>query len=450
VVLNAILGLLAALSLVLLLWQWIVAMRFPLHHRDAPRSDATPLPATPGVTLLKPLKGADEFTEECLASWFNQKYGGPIQILLAVADAADPACEIVRRLIERFPALDAQLVICGPLLGTNAKVSKLVQLGERAKHDLLVISDADVRVPPDLLAKILPPLYSALGQSKDSKASASSPPEEEREGRPTSASSSGGKGEEANIAERPIAPTLSRLNGPTPSGAGLVNCFYSLANPCTPAMRWEAIAINADFWSQVLQAQSLKPLDFALGAVMATTRRHLREIGGFRAIVNCLADDYQLGNRIARAGHRILLATVPVECFSGPMGWAAVWRHQMRWARTIRVSQPVPYFFSILSNPTLWPLVWAVVVRTPLSASFLAVALLLRIVTALVLEGRLTRKSGHYIYGWLVPVKDLLQATIWAGAFMGNTIEWRGQKMRLLKNGELEGKAKGGCCQNQA
>src|ERR1035437_635368 len=115
-------------------------------------------------------------------------------------------------------------------------------------------------------------------------------------------------------------------------------------------MQWEAIAINADFWSQVLQSRSLKPLDFALGAVMATRRRQLEEIGGFAPLVDCLADDYQLGNRIARRGHPIALSPVVVECWSAPMGWAAVWKHQLRWARTIRVCQPAPYFFSLLSN----------------------------------------------------------------------------------------------------
>ena len=204
--------------------------------------------------------------------------------------------------MQKFPGSDAQLVVCGPLLGTNAKVSQLMEVECLAKHDLLIISDADVRVPPDLLANIIAPLQ----QPK----------------------------------------------------VGLVNCFYRLANPTTLAMQWEAIAVNADFWSQVLQSQSLKPIDFALGAVMALPRKQLAEIGGFKALVDCLADDYQLGNRIARRGYRIALSPVVVECWSAPMDWLAVWKHQLRWARTIRVCQPVPYFFSILSNATLWPLLW--------------------------------------------------------------------------------------------
>jgi ceramide glucosyltransferase len=213
-------------------------------------------------------------------------------------------------------------------------------------------------------------------------------------------------------------------------------------------MQWEAIAINADFWSQVLQSRSLKPLDFALGAVMATRRQQLVEIGGFAPLVDCLADDYQLGNRIARRGHPIALSPIVVECWSEPMGWAAVWKHQLRWVRTIRVCQPAPYFASLLSNATLWPLLWLIV--RP-GAAALACALfccLVRILTALDLQQRLNQNhrppapqrssQARWRYAWLIPVKDLLQAVLWLLAFLGNRIEWRGQRMRLRPDGTLE------------
>src|ERR1035437_4140212 len=202
-------------------------------------------------------------------------------------------------------------------------------------------------------------------------------------------------------------------------------------------MQWEAIAINADFWSQVLQSRSLKPLDFALGAVMATRRRQLEEIGGFAPLVDCLADDYQLGNRIARRGYSIAISPVVVECWSAPMGWAAVWKHQLRWARTIRVCQPAPYFFSILSNATFWPLLWLIVRPAPQVLACALVCFLVRVLTALNLQHRLTGTPSTYTWGWLVPIKDLLQAAIWLLAFMGNRIEWRGQRMRLRRDGTL-------------
>jgi ceramide glucosyltransferase len=218
---------------------------------------------------------------------------------------------------------------------------------------------------------------------------------------------------------------------------GLVCCFYRLANPTTLAMQWEAIATNADFWSQVLQSRSLKPIDFALGAVMATRRRRLEEIGGFAGLVDCLADDYQLGNRIARRGYSIAISPVVAECWSAPMGWAAVWKHQLRWARTIRVCQPVPYFFSFLSNASFWPLLWLIVRPAAPVVACAFVCLLFRVLTALNLQQRLTRNRPPYAWGWLVPIKDLLQAAIWLLAFMGDRIEWRGVRMRLRRDGTL-------------
>jgi ceramide glucosyltransferase len=376
---NAIPAALALLSFALALWQWLAARRFPLHHRVADPAFA------PAITLLKPLKGSDETTADSLQSWFNQNYTGPAQILFGVADANDPVCKIVNELIRKNPACAAQLVVCGESLGTNAKISTLIQLERLAKHGLILIGDADVRVPPDFLAKVVAPL-------RDDK-------------------------------------------------TGLVNCFYRLANPATWAMRWEAVAINADFWSQVLQAASIKPLDFALGAVILLRRKVLTEAGGFNPLANCLADDYQLGQRIAGHGHRIALCPVVVECWNAPMNWRDVWRHQLRWARTIRVCQPLPYFFSILANATLWPLLWLLISlasSATLCAPLVAgTCLLVRICLAQNLQRRFTPSRAMVSPAWLVPVKDLLQVALWAGAFLGNKITWRGQRMKLRGDGTL-------------
>ena len=376
---HAILAVPALLSLALALWQWLAARRFPLHRRIADFS------FSPAITLLKPLKGCDETTTASFQSWFRQNYGAQIQILFGVADANDPVCKIVHELIAENPGHDAQLVVCDRLPGANVKVAKLVQLEKLAKHDLILVSDADVRVTPDFLANIVAPLRN---------------------------------------------PKI-----------GLVNCFYCLANPITPAMRWEAIAINADFWSQVLQAASLKPLDFALGAVMLTRRKLLAEIGGFDALANCLADDYELGHRIAQNGHQIALCPVVVECWDAPMSWREVWQHQLRWARTIRVCQPLPYFFSILSNATFWPLLWltaSLISLASLCAPLTAVAcLLIRICVARNLQRRFMRSRENLAPPWFVPVKDLLQVALWLGAFAGSTVEWRGRRMKLRRDGTL-------------
>jgi len=533
VILNLIFGFLALLSLALTLWQWLVARRFPLHQRvpapssahelrnslekvasspqpsppeeereeptrwrfwDAERvrgtgsslpdpcsrrgeealaaaSQPSTLDPQPPVTLLKPLKGCDPATEDCLRSWFAQQYSGPVQILFGVAAADDPVCGIVRKLLQEFTASDAQLVVGSPLPGANAKVAKLAELEGLAKHELLVISDADVRVPADFLANIVAPLCSVslslgegLGQRTSRPFDALCGPEPKGQNGPLTPALSPSEEERGNRRQFSGEP---RFMG---RACGLVCCFYRLANPTTLAMQWEAIAVNADFWSQVLQARSLKPLDFALGAVMASRRQQLREIGGFAGLVDCLADDYQLGNRIARRGYAIALSPVVVECWSAPMGWADVWKHQLRWARTIRVCQPVPYFFSLLSNATLWPVVWFMVKPAAAVAVCAIVCLLVRILTALNLQGRLnqdpnvggwafrrdqtstdkwargdarppafqTPEQTRGRYAWLIPVKDLFQAAIWLLAFLGNKIEWRGQRMRLRPDGTLE------------
>jgi ceramide glucosyltransferase len=399
VILNYIFGGLATLSFALLIWQWLAARRFPLHQGASDTSFA------PGVTLLKSLKGADAATEDCLRSWFTQEYRGEVQILFGVSSADDPVCGLVEKLQQEFPDSDVRLEIIPNLIGANAKVSKLAELEKFAKHDILVVSDADVRVSTDFLTNAVAPLHEPA--------------------------------------------------------VGLVNCFYRLANPTTLAMQWEAVAINADFWSQVLQSQSMKPLDFALGAVMVTRRALVAEIGGFHSLADCLADDYQLGNRIAKRGHRIVLSPIVVECWDPPMNWRAVWKHQLRWARTIRVCQPVPYFFSILSNAGLWAMVWFILglshsrfssfewnvgeragfevsaAAFPLTLIIGGFFILTRIVIAERLRWRLTRSSDGAFHFWLVPVKDLLQAAIWLCAFVGNKIEWRGQVYRLRRDGTL-------------
>ena len=218
--LNLILGALATLSCGLALWQWLAARRFPPACKNRGSTFA------PAVSILKPLKGHDDATRESLQSWLGQKYNGPVQVLFGVADTGDPVCKIVEQLLAENPGVDAQLIVCETFAGMNAKAAKLAQLEQLAKHELMVICDADVRVSPDFLANFVAPL-------RDEK-------------------------------------------------TALVNCFYLLANPATTAMRWEAIAINADFWSQVLQSASLKPLDFALGAAILVRRKALAEIGGYR------------------------------------------------------------------------------------------------------------------------------------------------------------------------
>jgi ceramide glucosyltransferase len=375
---------LAVVSGALALWQWWLARGF---------SFATPalVPGfTPSVSLLKPLKGVDEFTEDCLRSWLAQEHPGPVEMLFGVSAADDPAVALCERLIAVHPAVDARVVVRPPG-GANAKAATLAHLESLARHDVLVVSDADVWVPPGFLASVLAPL---------------------REPR-----------------------------------VGLVNCFYRLANPVTTALRWEAVAVNGDFWSNVLQARALRPLDFALGAVMAMRRADLERAGGFASVVDYLADDYQIGQRLAALGGRIELSHVVVECREPARGWAGVWAHQLRWARTARTSRPAAYLFSILGNITLWALLAAgalVIMRGELAAratwagiGVVIVLLTLRLLTAQGNHQRLSPATALWCWSWMAWVKDLLQAALWLAAFTGNRIVWRDRAYRVGRDGKL-------------
>ena len=381
---STILGALAFLSLALVLWQLVVALRFPLHRR-------IPNPAfAPDITILKPLKGCDVETRGCLESWMTQAYRGKVQILFGVHSPDDAVCDIVREVIAANSGVDARLVACPKLLGPNAKVSTLIHLQAEAKYEVIAVSDDDVHVPSDFLEQAVVPF------------------------------------ENPNV--------------------GLVNCFYRLPSrfswrllfdPDAQAMRMEAFAVNCDFWSQVLQARSLKPLDFALGAVMITTQTRLREIGAFPSLVDYLADDYQLGNRIAKAGGEIAISPVVVDCRPAPMAAREVWDHQLRWARTIRASQPVPYFFSILNDSTLWVFAWAIVSRFSHVAMAAVIAYEgIRLLGSMKLERELTGKWDlTTLYATLL--HDIVRPFIWACSFFGNTVVWRGQKYRVLRGGKL-------------
>ena len=373
-ILTIILASLAALSLALTIWQIVVAMRFPLYQCAVAPDFA------PGITVLKPLKGCDSETAECLRSWLTQDYSGSVEVLFGVDSANDPVCKVARQVIAEHPECTAQLVICSEQLGSNAKVSKLVQLERLARYEVICVSDADVWAPPDFLASMIAPLRDSV--------------------------------------------------------VGLVNCIYRMAKPRTLAMRCEAFAVNADFWSQVLQSLSLRPMDFALGAAMLMPRPRLAAIGGFEALVDHLADDFQLGHRTALNGGRVELSPAVVECRSAPIGWVDVWLHQLRWARTIRVCRPGPYFLSILSNASLWPLLWFMAAPSISSLVGAGTCLSLRMAAGIYLEGKLNRGWKPSSAG-LAVVKDLLQIGIWAVSFTGRQVNWRGEEFQVEAEGKL-------------
>jgi ceramide glucosyltransferase len=162
----------------------------------------------------------------------------------------------------------------------------------------------------------------------------------------------------------------------------------------------------------------------------------LQATGAFASLADFLADDYQLGNRIASTGHTIVLCPVIVECRSATLSWKQVWDHQTRWARTIRVSQPVPYFLSKLSNATFWPLLWIICDPGTRSIGFGAFCLAVRMGSAWYSERKMTGRARLSSL-WLAPIKDILQIAIWVSAFTGNRIHWRGRDFEVQPGGKL-------------
>jgi ceramide glucosyltransferase len=376
VLLCWVLLLLVTTAFAIQVWQFNAARAFPLHQRGPGAK------AHPPVSILKPLKGEDVHTHACLRSWLTQDYPGEVEVLFGLADSTDPACPLVLELLKEFP--HARLVLCPEEGHPNAKVGQLLRLEATAHHELLVICDADVLAPPDLLRNLVATL------------------------------------------EHP--------------GVGLATCLYRAANPVNLPMRVEAVALNADFWSQVLQARTLAPQDFALGATMALPRQRLRDIGGFAALADFLADDFLLGRRIVNQGHRIELCPVVVDCWDPPLDAGQVWEHQLRWARTIRVCLPGRFALSIFNNVTLWWCLWTAS-GCPAEHSFLRwpVDLLLvgRIAIAWWLQRRMAPNLPAWQSLWLVPLKDLLNVALWFGAFTGNTVNWRGTLYRVASDGRL-------------
>src|ERR1700691_4606181 len=237
----------------------------------------------PPVSILKPLRGVDPGIFESFCSHCEQDYP-QFQLIFGVSDAADPAIELVRKLQAKYPALAIELIVCDRVLGANIKVSNLVQMLPAARHEILLVNDSDIRVPNDYLRNVVAPLAD---------------------------------------------PSI-----------GLVTCLYrGVASP-TLGSRLEALGISTDFIPGVLSARLLeKGLHFGLGSTLAFRRRELEAIGGFEALLGYLADDYELGRRIAATGKRVELSAATVTTFLTAYTLRQFFRHQLRWSRTIRAAR---------------------------------------------------------------------------------------------------------------
>ncbi len=333
------------------------------------------------VSIMIPLHGADYKAYQNYAELCRQDYPD-YQIVFGVRDSQDSSVSIVNKLISDFPDQDIALVISDKTIGQNLKVSNLANMLARVKHEQVVIVDSDIRVSRDYLRKVLAPL--------------------------------------------------------SDPHVGLVTCLYRAAETPDFAAKLEAVGITAEFGAGVLMAWMLEGVKFALGSTMATTRTRLEAIGGFHAVADYLADDFMLGNLIARDGYEVRLSHHVVETAMQPAGFMSMMRHQMRWARSTRISRPMGYLGLILTYGTALALLNVAIDRaSTFSVMLLASTLVIRLTMGWMIGvhwlGDVLLKK-HF---WLVPVRDVLSFLIWCLSWVGKRVEWRGRLFEVAPDGTM-------------
>jgi ceramide glucosyltransferase len=333
------------------------------------------------VSVLKPVKGADEGTYAALRSHFVQRYG-TYQVLFGVNDEKDAAIPVLRRLMAEFPNIDARLLVCSEVFGFNRKVSNLMHLLRAAKYEYVLVNDDDIEVSPEYLSKITPFFEN--------------------------------------------------------SGIGMVTCLYRGRAAGTLGSQLEALGISTDFAPGVLTARYLEGgLKFALGSTMAISRSALDAIGGFGAVVDYLADDYQLGERIAAAGFKVELAPMIVQTSVPAYSFREFWNHQLRWARTMRVSRPQGFRGLALTHPLPWAiLLTAFAFHHWWSWVLLLLALAVRVAVAIGVGERVLGDTQVRSRLWLLPIRDFLAVAIWIWSYAANHVTWREQNF-VLQNGKM-------------
>ncbi len=367
------------LTLTVMSWiYWLVASLCvaAFYAEPQPGSPADPPPAS----ILRPMHGPDEGAYENLKSFLNQDYPS-YEILCGVTDPLDPALGQVRRLQREFPRARVRAYVA-PRCGANDKAAILCHLAEKARFDILVACDSDMRVTPDYLRRMVAPL-----------------------------------------ADRHV---------------GLVTCLYRGSEARSLTARLESLYITTAFLPSVLVARRYLNMSFALGASVALSRAQLREIGGFQALADYLADDYQLGARVAATGHRVHLSDYATEGVLGATTFHQQWGREVRWAKCTRVSRPLEYPGLLLTFSTPLALLTAASLHfASLGWAILGASLAVRWLVAWQMGRRLGDPVIRTAWPWL-PLRDLLTAIVWCAAGLGRRVSWRDRSYLLRPGGRLE------------
>ena len=348
---------------------------------DARRQRALPS-FTPPVTILKPLRGAEAEAYETLASFCQLDYPA-YQLVFGVQDPHDAVIPIIERLRNDFPQRDIALVVNEAAHGYNGKVSNLQNALPIAKHDVLLIADSDIRVTSDYLRRVVAPLQDAQ--------------------------------------------------------VGMVTCLYRGVGAKTFGDLLENLGLASLFAPEVLMARMLQGVKFALGATIVMRRATLESVDGFAAIADHLADDYELGYRVAtQLNQQVVLSECVVDHVANGASLHAMFKHQLRWMRAVRVSRPAGYTGLIATYGTVTAsLMLCANGLNPWAWRLCMLTMSLRLLVALVASGLVLRDGVSLKWFWLLPLRDCLAFIVWLTGFFGHEIIWRDERLRLLRDGRL-------------
>ncbi len=332
---------------------------------------------TPPVSVLKPAFGLDPEAFENFATFCRQSYP-QYEVLFAVASEQDPAIPVIRRLIHAFPARSIRLLVAPETIGSNNKINKLCALAREARHAILVVSDADIRVGPDYLRRLAAPFRD-------------------------------------------------------PQVGAVTSLFTGIPHRSFwPEM--EAISISADFMPAVLIARQLEGVRFALGATVAVRLECLAKIGGFEALVNEAADDYEIGNRTAALGYRVELVDASVKTWCCLNSLRDFYIQRLRWAIMARQARPLGYFGLIFTQGLPWAVLAAILSPSRLLAVGFGVAyLVLRLAGVWTVGIWGLRDDSLKRRWWLVPLWDAFAFVVWLNSLVWNRVHWRGSTYRVAR-----------------
>jgi ceramide glucosyltransferase len=369
------------------------ARQFGRDCRRVAAAEANAPGFAPDVSILKPVKGVDARMYEGLASHCRQQYAGHFEILFGVSSADDPAVGEIERLRREFPQCAIRLIVCPERLGTSGKVSSLVQMLGEAKYEFVLINDSDIRVSPKYLTRVMERFGAAAG-----------------------------------IEDAKVGMVTALYRGRAAiEGAAL-----------TLWARLEALGIATDFMAGVLAARRLEGgIHFGLGSTLAMSRVALTRAGGLGPLVDSLADDYEMGARIAQAGYKVELCGEVVETAVPAYGLRCFCQHQIRWARTLRDARRWGYLGLGITYCIPWAVLNCVASGFALwSFTLLSLVVLARVAVALSVGVGLLSDAQVLRDIWLLPLRDFFGLGFWVWSYASDTVVWRGERFRL-RNGRL-------------